>query len=56
MIGEANSNTEAVKKEMSDQAKSYCGIIDDKESIIAKVQYNIQCIYVCMYVRMYIAT
>lgn len=51
MIGEANSNTEAVKKEMSDQVKSYCGIIDEKESIIAKVHiiYSVHT-YVCTYV------
>lgn len=33
----ANSNAEAVRKEMSDQVNSYLGIIDENEVIIAKV-------------------
>ena len=37
VIGEANSNVEAMKKEVIDQGKSYNGIIDEKDNTIAKV-------------------
>ena len=36
-VREANSNVDAMKKEISDQAKSYTGTIHEKDNIIAKV-------------------
>ena len=48
MIGEANSNTEAIKKEIIEQAQSYSGIIDEKDNIIAKVHMYVHA-FVCMY-------
>ena len=46
MKGEDNSNLEAVKKEMSDQIESYCGLIDEKDNLIGKVHTYVQ--YVCV--------
>ena len=37
LLREANSNIEAMKQEISDQAKSYLGIIDENDNKIAKV-------------------
>ena len=34
---QSESNIEALKKEISEQAKSYIGIIDDKDNTIVKV-------------------
>ena len=63
VIGEANSNVEAMKKEVIDQAKSYNGIIDEKDNAIAKVHmfvctYRYICICkgaLLLYVHMYVA-
>ena len=60
MKGEDNSNLEAVKKEMSDQIESYCGLIDEKDNLIGKVHaYVCMCrdvVTVYMYVAVYICT
>ena len=48
MIGEANSNTEAMKKEIIEQAQSYSGIIDEKDNRIAKVHTYVHT-FVCTY-------
>jgi len=36
---EAESNIKAMKKEISDQAESYCGMIDERDNTITKVRY-----------------
>ena len=36
-VREANSNVDAMKKEIFEQAKSYNGTINEKDDIIAKV-------------------